>query len=361
MWPPSARHNVRPKTGWRHNRVGRVLQPCLDYCAAQVENLRYVLMLPKQLQRAVGQGWLTRALSMAALTTVLLICGCQVPQSIGRARTDFLALRYLKVAEDAATGQPADFAKIVNSLDRAMALAPDHPLVVARAGRLYMVAEAYQRAIPVLLKAQRTTGQTYYYELGTCYLRSGDTARGIASLEQAVRLIQYHYQQRQLGALDYAMVLNNVGYTYADAGIKLPRAKRLIAQAVRLAPLTPSFIDSLGWAYFRQGDYHNAAFYLERAVRQSLDHPNAEIYYHLGVTYAHQHHLTMAREQLQRALQLRPHYPEALNELRQLYQQLSPSWQARLKPLTSVYDAPGSCLAMRGRIKDPSILSEVPN
>lgn len=265
----------------------------------------------------------------------MLICGCHVPRSVDRLRTEFLALRYIKVAEAAATGEPADFPRAVRSLDRAMALAPDHPLVVARVGRLYVIAAAYQQAIPALLKAQRTTGQTYYYELGTCYLRTGDRARGTAYLEKAIQLSRHSYRQQRLGALSYATALNNVGYSYADAGIKLPRAKWLITQALRLAPCVASFIDSLGWVYFRQGDYHNAAFYLERAVRQSLDRPNAEIHYHLGVTYAHQHRLAEAREQLQRALQLRPYYPEALNELRQLHRQLSPSWRARYKSLTS--------------------------
>ena len=261
------------------------------------------------------------------LGAALFICGCQVSSSLDEIRTDFLALRYLEVAEDGASARPVNRARIISSTDRALALAPEHPLVLPRAGLLYMIAQAYDQAIPALLKAQRITGADYQYELGTCHLYSGQTDQGIALLEQALQRGRQAYYRHQLGPLAYATLLNNIGYAYADVGVQLPRAQHLITQAQDLAPLIASFTDSLGWVYFRLGDYHNAAFYLERAVRQSLDSPNAEIHYHLGTTYARQNRLPEARQQLQEALELRPRYSEALEELERLSQQLSPSWR----------------------------------
>ncbi len=261
------------------------------------------------------------------LGVALLIGGCQASRSLDQLRTEFLALRYLKVATDGATAQPVDPAKIIANTDRALALAPEHPLVLPRAGNLYMIAQAYDRAIPLLLEAQHITGADYHYELGTCYLYDGDTNRGIGLLEQALQRGRQAYYRHQLNPVDYAMLLNNIGYTYADVGVQLPRAQHLITQAVKIAPLIASFTDSLGWVYFRLGDYHNAAFYLERAVRQSLDSPNAEIHYHLGLTYARQYRLIEAKQQLHQALRLGPHHSEALRELEHLNQQLSPSWR----------------------------------
>ena len=267
---------------------------------------------------------------LVAIGIAVLICGCQPLRSLDQLRTDFIALRYVKIAEAAVTDGPPAFAQAARSLDRALALAPDHQLVLARAGTLYVIAEAYNRAIPVLLKAQRITGAGHYYELGTCYLRTGDETRGIAYLERSVQLASHRYRHRQLSALGYATVLNNVGYIYADAGVELHRAKWLIEQAVHRAPLIASFTDSTGWVCFRFGDYHNAAFYLERAARQSLDSPNPEIHYHLGTTYARQNRLAEARQHLQKALELRPHYPAARDELRLLHRQLSPPWRANV-------------------------------
>ena len=261
------------------------------------------------------------------LGVALLVGGCQASRSLDQLRTEFLALRYLKVAADGATAQPVDPTKIIASTDRALALAPEHPLVLPRAGSLYMVAQAYDRAIPALLKAQDITGADYHYELGTCYLHCGDTDQGIGLLEQALQRGRQAYYRHQLNPVDYAMLLNNIGYTYADVGVQLSRAQHLITQAVKIAPLIASFTDSLGWVYFRLGDYHNAAFYLERAVRQSLDSPNAEIHYHLGLTYARQYRLIEAKQQLHQALRLGHHHSEALRELEHLNQQLSPSWR----------------------------------
>ncbi len=189
MWPPLPNHNRQSATGWLHSRVGGVLQPRLECWAAQVKNLRYALARPKQLQRTVRQDCLTRSLSVAVLATVLLICGCQVPRSADRLRTDFLALRYLQMAEAALADKPADFDEAVHSLNRALALAPDHQLVLARAGTLYTAAEAYQQAIPMLRKAQGITGHSYYYELGTCYLRTGDQQRGTVYLEEVLSYV----------------------------------------------------------------------------------------------------------------------------------------------------------------------------
>jgi tetratricopeptide (TPR) repeat protein len=50
-----------------------------------------------------------------------------------------------------------------------------------------------------------------------------------------------------------AIALNSLGYMFAQRGERLDEAVELLHRALTLEPGNPSFLDSLGWAYFRQG------------------------------------------------------------------------------------------------------------
>jgi Flp pilus assembly protein TadD len=70
-----------------------------------------------------------------------------------------------------------------------------------------------------------------------------------------------------------ADALNYLGYTYADLGINLDEAKQLIDKALRLQPEEGYIIDSLGWVYFRKGNYAAAFTELSRAYSLMPDDP----------------------------------------------------------------------------------------
>jgi tetratricopeptide (TPR) repeat protein len=50
-----------------------------------------------------------------------------------------------------------------------------------------------------------------------------------------------------------ANALNSLGYMYADRGERLDEAVSLVQRALKVEPGNPSYLDSLGWAYFQQG------------------------------------------------------------------------------------------------------------
>jgi tetratricopeptide (TPR) repeat protein len=50
-----------------------------------------------------------------------------------------------------------------------------------------------------------------------------------------------------------ATALNFLGYMFAERGARLDEAVDLVQRALKIEPDNPSFLDSLGWAYFRQG------------------------------------------------------------------------------------------------------------
>jgi Flp pilus assembly protein TadD len=78
---------------------------------------------------------------------------------------------------------------------------------------------------------------------------------------------------------DYHHAYNALGYSLAERNQRLPEAKQLIEQALKLAPNEPFIVDSLGWVEFRLGNLPEAA----RLLRQAhTSRPDAEIAAHLG-------------------------------------------------------------------------------
>ncbi len=76
-------------------------------------------------------------------------------------------------------------------------------------------------------------------------------------------------------------ICNDLGYTWADAGINLDRADRLIRFAVGERPRESAYLDSLGWVLYKRGEIDQAVRYLRLAVRQA-DPADPVIHDHLG-------------------------------------------------------------------------------
>ena len=54
---------------------------------------------------------------------------------------------------------------------------------------------------------------------------------------------------------------------------------QLITRALAVDPDNGSYLDSLGWAYFKMGDYSRAAEQLQRAVALEPTHPVIQDHY----------------------------------------------------------------------------------
>jgi len=78
---------------------------------------------------------------------------------------------------------------------------------------------------------------------------------------------------------DNAQALNALGYTLVDKTKQLERGLGYIKKALKLEPNDAAIHDSMGWAYYRLGQYDLALKYLRRAFEKLKD---AEIAAHLG-------------------------------------------------------------------------------
>ena len=75
-------------------------------------------------------------------------------------------------------------------------------------------------------------------------------------------------------------VLNYLGYSWIDQGVYLDEGLRIIKQAVSKEPNNGAYVDSLGWAYYRLGQYGKALSILERASQ--LEPTDPVVTDHLG-------------------------------------------------------------------------------
>lgn len=101
-----------------------------------------------------------------------------------------------------------------------------------------------------------------------------------------------------------ATVLNYLGYSWIDRGLNLEEGFGLIRRAVMLEPLSGHIVDSLGWAYYKLGQYEEAVDFLERAVELLPSDPVLND--HLGDAYWRIGRNLEAGFQWRRALKLDP-------------------------------------------------------
>jgi len=97
-----------------------------------------------------------------------------------------------------------------------------------------------------------------------------------------------------------AMTLNYLGYMLADRGVKLEEAITMIKKAVDLDPANGAYLDSLGWAYFKQAKYDQAEEQLLKAAQKMGSDPTVQD--HLGDLYQKTGRLKLAAAHWERAL-----------------------------------------------------------
>ena len=98
------------------------------------------------------------------------------------------------------------------------------------------------------------------------------------------------------------IALNNLGYFLLERDDRFEEALGLIQQAVKVDPTNPSYLDSLGWAYFKLGKLAEAEINLKEALR--IDSSSGTIHEHLGDVYQKQGKTDLAKSSWTRAASL---------------------------------------------------------
>jgi tetratricopeptide (TPR) repeat protein/endonuclease III len=162
-------------------------------------------------------------------------------------------------------------------------LAPDEPQMAVRpawilyhADKLDAAREAYLEFVKKFddrhdSPAIRGTLREARLALSAIELARGDFPAAVEWLEQVLDEFP-----------EDASANNDLGYLWADRGIRLERALRMIEFAVQQEPEKAAYRDSLGWVYYRLGRYDEAAKELETAAADPAGQLDGVILDHLG-------------------------------------------------------------------------------
>jgi tetratricopeptide (TPR) repeat protein len=159
---------------------------------------------------------------------------------------------------------------------------------VYQQNRRYVDAEtALREGEPVATR--NSYREMIWFMLGEVYDKEG---KPVQAEEQFKKVLAQHPRNAQ--------VLNYYGYMLAERGDRLPEATDLIKRALAEDPENGSYMDSLGWAYYKQDRLAEAEDSLRQAAAK--EHNDPTILEHLGDVYFKRGKLDLAAAQWDRAL-----------------------------------------------------------
>lgn len=167
------------------------------------------------------------------------------------------------------------------AISKLQALVKENPLDYAgymALGGVLSIEKKYDEAIEVYqqaltnLDADDPRFWPLHYRLGISFERTKQWPEAEKTFLHALEL-----------SPNQADVLNYLGYSWVDMNIKLDEGLEMIQKAVEMRPRDGYITDSLGWAYYRLGDFEKAVEALERAT--DLRSRDATINDHLGDAY----------------------------------------------------------------------------
>ena len=234
-----------------------------------------------------------------------------IEDKIGEAKVRFDAARALSPSDPSAcqwlsmlAEREGDFARAADYVKASSALSED-PTLNLRLSYYLTQASKLKEAVVVLEAAHAhwpaNDEISYFLALGYDDLK--ETAKAVELLRKVVAIKpDFRDARYQLAVLleksnrmeeaetefrallskkpDDASILNYLGYSLADRGLKLDAARELIERAVRIDGQNPAYQDSLGWVYFKLGRSTEAVKELSSAADKIVD--DATVWDHLG-------------------------------------------------------------------------------
>ena len=165
------------------------------------------------------------------------------------------------------------YSKSEKKLSKAIGIEPLNYELLYLHGLNYLDWKKYDKSIKMLNKVVELKPDFVesYYFMGSAYDKKGDFENAETSFLKAIEVNP-----------DHTRAMNYLGYTYADKNYKLEQAEVLLQKSVQLEPRNGSYLDSLGWLYFRQGKYEEAEKFIHAAANLTTD---PLVYEHLGDVY----------------------------------------------------------------------------
>jgi tetratricopeptide (TPR) repeat protein len=109
------------------------------------------------------------------------------------------------------------------------------------------------------------------------------------------------------------LILNNYAYSLSERDTNLEQALEWSKKTVEQEPENASYLDTLGWIYYKLNDYKRAKDYLEKAV--AIENDNPTLLDHLGDAYFRLGDKNKAVQNWENALKLDPSKEEIKHKI----------------------------------------------
>lgn len=203
-------------------------------------------------------------------------------QTGGGDEDDYKALCQLLVRSD-------QMDRLIQVSQRGTRLFPDQIEFRVFAGVGHRMQKQWEKAIAHFAEADKQAQATAPEQLNyRFYFQYGVTLERAARFDEAAKQFQRSIDVTpKESAPEAANTMNYLGYMWLEQNRNLDKAEELIRRANEIEPGNGAFIDSLGWLFFKKGDYKAALTELLRAREMIVDlqPEDAEIVDHIGQTY----------------------------------------------------------------------------
>ncbi|MFV1882931.1 MAG: tetratricopeptide repeat protein [Balneola sp.] len=172
--------------------------------------------------------------------------------------------------------------------------APEDAFIQYFLGSAYLLNDDHANAVEWLQKASRAPSRRPFKSV--IYGTLGDAQSALGNYEESDRV--YELAIRYDGENHNAM--NNYAYNLSVREENLERAKELALKAIEMDAENAAYLDTVGWVYFKLGDYDRARRFIKASV--DLGGPDAEVLEHLGDVYEQLGNLDEAKKYWKQAL-----------------------------------------------------------
>jgi tetratricopeptide (TPR) repeat protein len=198
------------------------------------------------------------------------------------------------------------------ALRKAIALDKNNIDALEKLGKVQIQEGSIDQALATYLQAAKENPNEVRF-----YILAGELYEAKHNWDQAKAM----YQQALSLSPDNPLASNNLAYVLLEQGGNVDVAMGMAQAARRGMPNSPNAADTLGWAFYHKGIYRSAISQFQEALRlndKAGAPDDAVLHYHLGLAYQKANQLSLARQQLEKALKLKPDNADARKALSEL-------------------------------------------
>lgn len=200
----------------------------------------------------------------------------------------------------------SNYEKVIEIGTKAEEHVPDDPFILFFVGNSYMIQGNNQEAAEWLRRASKVPARKQFKSaiLGSL----GDALNAIDKWEQSVEA----YEEAIELDPENGTALNNYAYYLSTRDEKLEKARKMAQKALDASPGNPSFLDTMGWIYYKLEEYEKAREYIQRSL--DTGSASATVLEHMGDVLEKLGKLEEAKSYWKRAYEKEPENKQHLKK-----------------------------------------------